>query len=72
MSVILERLDPRFDAIVEAIYRAGSGLAPWLDPIAEIAGVFDAWSVQLLGVNKQTGVMSFSFEAGSAPAAAPV
>lgn len=71
-SAILDRLAPRFDAIVEGIYRAGSGLQPWLNPLTEVASVFDAWTVQLLGVNKRTGVMSFSFEAGSAPPAAPV
>lgn len=71
-TAILDRLATRFDAIVEGIYRAGSGLQPWLVPLAEVAQVFDAWAVQLLGVNKQTGVMSFSFEAGSAPPAAPV
>jgi DNA-binding CsgD family transcriptional regulator len=69
---ILERLATRYDRIIEDIYRAGSGLGSWLRPIEQIAGVFDAWAVQLLGVNKQTGVMSFSFESGSAPAAAPI
>jgi DNA-binding CsgD family transcriptional regulator len=57
---------------VSSIYRAGSGLQPWLEPISAIARIFDAWAVQLLGVNKQTGVMSFSFESGSAPPEAPV
>jgi DNA-binding CsgD family transcriptional regulator len=71
-STILERLSPHYDAIVESIYRAGSGLESWLRPLNEIAHVFDAWAVQLLGVNKSTGVMSFSFEAGSAPPAGPV
>lgn len=71
-SSILGRLEPKLDSIVEAIYRAGSGLQPWLHPLAEIAAIFDAWSVQLLGVNKATGVMSFSYEAGAAPPAAPL
>jgi DNA-binding CsgD family transcriptional regulator len=71
-SEILDLLAPQFDAIVESIYRAGSGLEPWLKPIAHVADVFDSWAVQLLGVNKATGVMAFSFEAGSAPPAAPV
>lgn len=71
-SAILDRLAPRYDAIVTSIYRAGSGVEPWLNPLKEIAAVFDAWSVQLLGVDKRTGVMSFSFEAGSAPPEAPV
>jgi DNA-binding CsgD family transcriptional regulator len=71
-SEILDLLAPRFDAIVESIYRAGSGLEPWLTPVSRVAEAFDAWAVQLLGVNKQTGVMTFSFEAGSAPPAAPV
>lgn len=69
---ILERLAPRYDPIVESIYRAGSGLTPWLEPLEEISDIFDAWSVQVLGVNKKTGVMSFSFEAGSAPPEAPI
>ena len=71
-SAILERLAPRYDDIVASIYRAGSGLQPWLDSLTEIATIFDAWTVQLLGVNKTVGVMSFSFEVGSAPAEAPV
>ena len=71
-SEILDLLAPQFDAIVESIYRAGSGLEPWLKPISRVADVFDSWAVQLLGVNKATGVMAFSFEAGSAPPAAPV
>lgn len=69
---ILERLAPRYDSVVEDIYRAGSGLHSWLRPIEQIAGIFDAWAVQLLGVNKKTGVMSFSFEAGSAPPAGAI
>lgn len=69
---ILQRLAPCYDSIVESIYRAGSGLAPWLEPITEIADIFDAWTVQLLGVNKKTGVMSFSFEAGSGPLEAAI
>ena len=71
-ATILERLVPQYDSIVEDIYRAGSGLQPWLRPIERIADIFDAWAVQLLGVNKQTGVMSFSFEAGSAPPAGAI
>lgn len=71
-AAILERLAPCYDQIVEEIYRAGSGLLPWLQPIGRIADIFDAWAVQLLGVNKKTGVMMFSFEGGSAPPAAPV
>lgn len=71
-ATILERLAPQYDGIVEDIYRAGSGLQPWLRPIERVADVFDAWAVQLLGVNKQTGVMSFSFESGSAPPAGPI
>lgn len=72
LSAILDRLAPRYDAIVSRIYGAGSGLAPWLEPLEEVAEVFEAWAVQLLGVNKRTGVMSFSFEAGSAPPEAAV
>lgn len=71
-SQILQRLEPRYDHIVSAIYGAGSGLTPWLEPLKEVADLFEAWAVQLLGVNKRTGVMSFSFEAGSAPPEAPV
>jgi DNA-binding CsgD family transcriptional regulator len=71
-SSILERLAPRYDGIVEQIYRAGSGLAPWLEPLGEMARVFGSWSVQMLGVNKQTGSMTFSYETGTAPPAAPV
>lgn len=71
-SAILERLAPLYDDIVASVYRAGSGLEPWLKPITEIATIFDAWTVQLFGANKITGTMSFSFEAGSAPAAAPI
>jgi DNA-binding CsgD family transcriptional regulator len=71
-SPILERLAPRYDRVVEDIYRAGSGLHSWLRPIEQIADIFDAWAVQLLGVNKKTGVMSFSFESGSAPPAGPI
>ena len=71
-STILQQLAPQYDAIVEAIYRAGSGLGPWLEPLSQMAQVFEAWSVQLLGVNKQTGIVSFSYETGTAPPAAPV
>lgn len=67
-SPILERLAPRYDRVVEDIYRAGSGLHSWLRPIQQVADIFDAWAVQLLGVNKKTGVMLFSFESGSGPA----
>lgn len=71
-SAILERLAPRYDALVQSIYRAGSGLEPWLNPIGQMAEAFDAWAVQLLGVNKRTGTMSFSFEGGVAPPEAGV
>ncbi len=71
-SSILEVLAPRYDHIVEGIYRAGSGLAPWLEPLTEMADVFNAWTVQLLGVNKATRTVSFSYETGSAPPAAPI
>lgn len=70
-STILERLAPRYDAIVEKIYRAGSGVSPWMDPISDMAAVYDSWAVQLLGVDKLSGVMGFSYEAGvGSPAAA--
>ena len=72
MAAILERLAPRYDGVVEDIYRAGSGLHSWLRPLQQIADIFDAWAVQLLGVNKKTGVMSFSFESGSAPPAGAI
>jgi DNA-binding CsgD family transcriptional regulator len=71
-SEIVDLLAPHLDAIVESIYRAGSGLGPWLEPVSRVAEIFDAWAVQLLGVNKLTGAMAFSFEAGSAPPPAPV
>ena len=38
---LLERLAPRYDSIVEDIYRAGSGLQSWLRPIEQIAP--DEW-----------------------------
>lgn len=66
-SRILTHLAPRYDDIVSSIYRAGSDLEPWLVPLHQIAEVFDAWTVQLLGANKTTGVISFSFEAGTSP-----
>jgi len=71
-STILQQLAPQYDAIVEAIYRAGSGLTPWLEPLGQMAEAFNAWTVQLLGVNKETGILAFSYETGSAPADAPV
>jgi DNA-binding CsgD family transcriptional regulator/PAS domain-containing protein len=71
-SPILERLAPRYDPVVEDIYRAGSGLHSWLRPIEQIADIFDAWAVQLLGVSKKTGVMLFSFEGGSGPPAGAI
>lgn len=72
MSAILDRLEPRYDGIVENIYRAGSGLLPWLEPLTEIAKVFEAWTVHMLGVNKQSGSVVFSYETGTAPPAAPI
>jgi DNA-binding CsgD family transcriptional regulator len=55
-----------YDAIVQSIYRAGAGLEPWLAPLKRVADTFDAWAVQLLGVDKRTGTMTFSYEAGDA------
>lgn len=72
MSAILERLEPGYDGIVELIYRAGSGVMPWVAPMREVARIFDSWSIQLLGANKATGVLAFSFEAGDGPAEAAV
>ena len=69
-SRILDRLAPRYDQIVTDIYRAGSETGPWLAPLIDIAEIFEAWTVQLLGINKVSGVMSFSYEAGSASAEA--
>ncbi len=52
---------------MQSIYRAGAGLEPWLSPLARAAEVFDAWAVQLLGVDKRSGNVTFSYEAGRAP-----
>jgi len=56
-----------YDAIVQSIYRASAGLAPWLAALEGAAHAFDAWAVQLLGVDKRSGTVTFSYEAGRAP-----
>jgi DNA-binding CsgD family transcriptional regulator/PAS domain-containing protein len=71
-SIILSDLHPQYDTIVASIYRAGSGLDPWLKPIGAIAKVFQSWVVQFICVNKKTGVIQWAYEDGSAQAAAGV
>ena len=54
------------DAIIRDVYRAGAGLADWITPLKKMEDTLSAWLVQFLCVDKRTGTLSFSYEAGKA------
>jgi DNA-binding CsgD family transcriptional regulator/PAS domain-containing protein len=62
----------QYDNLIRGIYRAGAGLAPWLEPLEQMVAIFGGWAVQLLGVDKRSGTMTFSYEAGSGSAEAAI
>lgn len=64
------RLDIEFDTIVESIYRAATGIAPWIEPLGRIAEASAAWVVGLGGVDKASGALKFTYRAGARPARA--
>lgn len=65
-------IDPSFvQEVVAAMYEAASGMRSWHESCSAMCEAFDLWSMQLLGVFKDTGAMAFSFEGGRiAPQAA--
>jgi DNA-binding CsgD family transcriptional regulator len=54
------------DTIISEVHRAGAGMVDWVEPLGKIEKLFDAWVVQLVAVDKRTGTMTFSYEAGKA------
>ena len=58
--------DSSVDTIVQAIYRAGTGLTEWVEPLKKIEAAFGAWVVQFLGFDKRNGAVTFSYESGTA------
>lgn len=58
---------PDYDEIVSDFYRAAAGERPWGQPLAAARRLFDAWGVQLMGVDLATGGMAFSYEVGGFP-----
>jgi DNA-binding CsgD family transcriptional regulator/PAS domain-containing protein len=53
-----------FERLVESIYRAGAGLAPWEEPLQAIARRFALWEVQFFAMDKRTGGLIFSHDGG--------
>jgi DNA-binding CsgD family transcriptional regulator len=50
--------------IVESIYRAGAGLAPWTEPLNAIAEALGLWVVQFFAIDPRLGTVIFSHEGG--------
>ncbi len=59
-----------FDTVVAGFYEAAAERSPWDAPLTQVAGMFDSWCVQLMGVQRNRGQMAFSFEVGALPAQA--
>jgi DNA-binding CsgD family transcriptional regulator len=53
--------------LIESIYRAGAGLAPWTAALDAIAKAYDLWVVHLFAADKRLGRVMFSHEGGSSP-----
>jgi DNA-binding CsgD family transcriptional regulator len=51
-----------FDAIIGSVYRAAAGLGDWRRPLESIAREFGLWGSQIIGVDKRSGTLLFSFE----------
>jgi len=54
------------EALIAQIYSAASGRTPWEVALTELCLVLDAWAVQILGLDKQTGGILFSHVGGGA------
>jgi DNA-binding CsgD family transcriptional regulator len=59
--------EDNFDTVVSGFYAAAAERAPWDAPLTQVAAMFDAWCVQLMGVQRNPGQMAFSFEVGTLP-----
>src|SRR5688572_3803431 len=55
-----------FDNVLGSLYCAASGKQPWGRTMNQIADAFDAWAVQLIGINKADGSVLFSHDGGHA------
>ncbi len=54
------------DTVIRQIYNAAAGRQPWELALETINTLCEGWAVQLLGVDKRTGVALFSHYAGPA------
>src|SRR4051794_40932774 len=58
----------QYDALVESIYRAGSGVISWSEPLTQVCEVFDLRSVQIASTAKDDEALQFLFESRERPA----
>lgn len=59
-----------YDEIVRGVYRAAAGLGEWRLPLEAISREFGLWGSQIIGVDKRSYTLVFSYEAGGSPEAA--
>jgi len=55
-----------FDEVLQSLYSAASGKQSWGRAMNLVAEAFDAWAVQLIGMNKANGSVLFSHDGGKA------
>ena len=53
------------DALIAQVYSAAAGRLPWQTALDTVARACDAWAVQLLAIDKRTGVAMFSHYGGA-------
>lgn len=58
----------RYDELVRGLYRAAAGDASWSEACASIADALDLAAVQIIGVDRKTGEIRFSWDGGTLPA----
>lgn len=59
------------DEVVAAAYEAAAGVRPWRDACDAVCAAMDLWCVQILGMLRRSGALTFTLEGGPrAPEAA--
>jgi len=57
----------RYDEIVRGLYRAASGATTWSEVCTLIARILGVTAFQIIGVDRQTGAIRFSWDGGTLP-----
>jgi DNA-binding CsgD family transcriptional regulator len=66
-GVYVSGLFAAYDAIVQTIYRAASGLETWDEPMRQIAAASAAINVGLMAFNREVGTVLFGYSGGPRP-----